>query len=114
MAKVPLAKMTVDALLELRDEIGRVLSRKGRELTDQLSRLGGETGNAKKGRRSSLKGRKAPIKYRDKSGNTWAGRGAQPIWLRDKLKAGAKLDDFAVHQSVASRKKAKKRRKSKR
>jgi DNA-binding protein H-NS len=100
MPKVNLVKMTVDALLELRDEIGNVLSRKGRELTDQLSRLGVELGNAKRGRRSSLKGRKAPIKYRDKSGNTWAGRGAQPIWLREKVKAGAKLDDFAVHRSA--------------
>jgi DNA-binding protein H-NS len=114
MAKVPLAKMTVDALLELRDEIGSVLSRKGRELTDQLSRLGREISNPKKRRGSSLKGRKASIKYRDKSGNTWAGRGAQPIWLRDKLKAGAKLDDFAVRPSGASRKKAKKRRTTKR
>jgi hypothetical protein len=26
-----------------------------------------------------LKGRKAAIKYRDRSGNTWAGRGAQPL-----------------------------------
>jgi DNA-binding protein H-NS len=79
MAKIPLAKMTVDALLELRDEIGNVLIRKGRELTDQLSRLGGQISNAKKRRGSSLKGRKAPIKYRDKSGNTWAGRGRSPF-----------------------------------
>jgi H-NS histone C-terminal domain len=65
-----------------------------------------------------LKGRKVAVKYRDRSGNTWAGRGAQPVWLREKLKAGAKLEDFAVHKSVASRKaspkKSKKRRKSKR
>ena len=50
------------------------------------------------------------VKYRDKSGNTWAGRGAQPVWLRDKLKAGAKLEDFAVNKRRASRKKTKKRR----
>ena len=66
----------------------------------------------------ALKGRKVAIKYRDRSGNTWAGRGAQPVWLREKLKAGAKLEDFAVHKSAASRKtsprKAKKRRKAKR
>jgi hypothetical protein len=47
--------------------------------------------------------------------NTWAGRGAQPVWLREKLMAGAKLEDFAVHKTAASRKssprKAKKRRK---
>ena len=69
-------------------------------------------------RSSALKGRKVAIKYRDRSGNSWAGRGAQPVWLREKLKAGAKLEDFAVHKSVASRKaftkKSKKRRKAKR
>jgi hypothetical protein len=115
MAKVNLASMSADALLKLRDDIGKVLSRKAVQLKDQLSKLGGEIGNVKHGRRSSLKGRKAPVKYRDKSGNTWAGRGATPVWLREKLKAGAKLEDFAVKQSVASRKaspkKSKKRRK---
>jgi DNA-binding protein H-NS len=33
-----------------------------------------------------MKGRKVPAKYRDKEGNTWAGRGAQPVWLREKIK----------------------------
>jgi len=61
-----------------------------------------------------MKGRKVAVKYRDKEGNTWAGRGAQPVWLREKLKAGAKLEDFAVHKNVASRKKSKKRRRAKR
>ena len=51
-----------------------------------------------------MKGRKVPIKFRDKEGNTWAGGGAQPVWLREKLKAGAKLEDFAVQKITASRK----------
>jgi hypothetical protein len=51
-----------------------------------------------------LKGRKVPVKYRDRAGNTWAGRGAQPVWLREKLKAGAKLEDFAVEKAAAARK----------
>jgi DNA-binding protein H-NS len=109
--------MSVDALLKLRDEVGKALSRKANQLKDQLSKLGGEVGSGRWGRRSSLKGRRVPIKYRDRSGNTWAGRGAQPVWLREKLKAGAKLEDFAV-KTVASRKaspkKSKKRRKAKR
>src|SRR5262245_47545959 len=33
--------------------------------------------------------------------HTWAGRGAQPVWLRERLKAGAKLEDFAVRKTVA-------------
>jgi DNA-binding protein H-NS len=115
MPKTNLASMSVDSLLKLRDDIGAVLNRKAKELESQLSRLHGISPR-KRGRGSALKGRKAAIKYQDRSGNTWAGRGAQPIWLREKLKAGAKLEDFAVHKSVASRKaftkKSKKRRKA--
>ena len=96
--------MTVEALLELRDEIGAVLSQKTNELKDQLLRLGADVGIGRRGRGSILKGQKVPIKYRDRSGNTWAGRGAQPVWLREKLKEGAKLEDFAVQRVAASRK----------
>src|SRR6266566_6293122 len=114
MPKTSLASMSVDALLKLRDDVGAALSRRAKELESQLSRLGGEIGSRGKTRKSSLKGRKVAVKYRDKSGNTWAGRGAQPIWLRDKLKVGAKLEDFAVDKGVGSRKKSKKRRRAKR
>ena len=106
MAKSNLASMSVDALLKLRDDVGTALSRRADELKNQLSRLGGEIGHAKRGRRATLKGRKVPVKYRDRSGNTWAGRGTQPVWLRKKLKAGAKLEDFAVQKTVASRNRA--------
>jgi DNA-binding protein H-NS len=114
MAKMNIASMSVDALLELREDIGKVLSQKAKELKDQLSRLGEETGSRNTSRGSLLKGRKVAAKYRDKSGNTWAGRGAQPVWLREKLKAGAKLEDFAVQRAApvrkASAKKSKRRR----
>jgi DNA-binding protein H-NS len=114
-----LSSMSVDALLKLRKDVGKMLSQKAVHLEEQLSMLGADVGTGRGDRRSAIKGRKVPIKYRDKSGNTWAGRGAQPVWLREKLKAGAKLEDFAVQKTVASRKtsprKTKKRRgKSKR
>ena len=96
MARANLGSMSVDALLKLRDDVEQALSRRAKELQDQLSRLGHAP--ALRGGRSSLKGRKVAVKYRDKSGNTWAGRGAQPVWLREKLKAGAKLEDYAVHK----------------
>jgi DNA-binding protein H-NS len=114
MVRTNLASMSIDELLKLRDDIGRTLSGKAAQLRDQLSRLGEEADYKRRGRGSSLRGRKVAIKYRDKSGNTWAGRGAQPIWLREKLKAGAKLEDFAVQETMGSRKasprKSKKRR----
>src|SRR5262245_4216293 len=112
-----LSSVSIDGLLKLRDEVEKALSRRAKELHDQLSRLG--RAPALRGGGSSLKGRKVPVKYRDKSGNTWAGRGAQPRWLREKLKAGAKLEDFAVHNKTAafrkaSPKKSRKRRRAKR
>jgi hypothetical protein len=117
MPRTNLSSMSVDALLKLRDDIGKVLSQKAVQLEDQLSKLGGEAGGGRRGRGSAMKGRKVPAKYRDKEGHTWAGRGAQPVWLREKLKAGAKLEDFAVQKTAASRKasprKAKKRRRKK-
>lgn len=37
------------------------------------------------------------VKYRDKDGNTWTGRGRQPRWLVAALKTrGVKLDDFLI------------------
>ena len=124
MPKTSLASMSVEALFKLRDGVAAALGQKAEALKKELRSLGedyAEVGRiAIYGRKrgSSLKGRKVAVKYRDRSGNTWAGRGAQPVWLREKLKAGAKLEDFAVHKSVASRKaspkKSKKRRKGKR
>ena len=115
MARANLSSMSFEALLRLREEIGKVLDQKAVQLQNQLSRLGAEVGN--RGKQSSMKGRKIPVKYRDKEGNTWAGRGAQPVWLREKLKAGAKLEDFTVQKAAASRKapsrKTKKRRRKK-
>jgi DNA-binding protein H-NS len=118
MARTNLNSMSVDALLKLRENVENVLSREAEELKDQLSKLGRAAGFRKRNRRSLLKGRKVAIKYRDRSGNTWAGRGAQPLWLREKLKAGAKLEDFAVNKTAASRRasplKRSKRRRTKR
>ena len=73
MARAPsLASMSVEALLKLRDDVGKVLSQKAVQLEEQLSKLGGQAGGGRRGRGSTMKGRKVPAKYRDKEGNTWA------------------------------------------
>jgi DNA-binding protein H-NS len=92
MPQPNLSSMSVDALLKLRADIEKTLSSRAAQLRDELSKL---SGRSKPGAHP-LRGRKAPVKYRDRQGNTWAGRGAQPKWLRAKLKAGAKLRDFEV------------------
>src|SRR3981081_331281 len=76
--------------VEPRDDIGELLTQKADSLRDQLSRLGGDVSKALKGRRGPVARRKAAIKLRDKWANTWAGRAAQPICLREKIRAGAK------------------------
>src|SRR4051812_22287608 len=105
MAK--LTSMSVDALLELRDQISSVLSRKAGELKIQLTRLGGpdKIGNGQRGRRA---GRKIAPKYRSPNGETWAGRGVQPRWLTAAIKTGKKRDDFLI--SKPAKKAAKKKR----
>src|SRR6201981_4240820 len=107
MAAINLKGMDVDALLALRADIDKRLSQKRSELEKQLSRLGAESGGAARnsrtgfGRRSALKGRKVPPKYRGPGGETWAGRGARPRWLAALLKEGRKLEEFAIHQPAS-------------
>jgi DNA-binding protein H-NS len=102
MPKTNFGSMSVEQLLQLRDDVGKELNRKSTELRSQLSRLGGEIA-PRRGRGSSLKGKKVPAKYRDKAGNAWAGRGAKPRWLVAAIKEGKKLEDFAVEKTPRKR-----------
>jgi DNA-binding protein H-NS len=120
MAKKTLTSLSVEALLKLRDDIGNVLSRKAESLKKELAMLGqdykevGRIAIYGRKKKRSLAGRKVPPKYRDpKSKATWAGRGAQPVWLRDALKAGRKLDYFLIEKpakQTAANKRGKKKR----
>ena len=102
MAKTNLGSMSVEQLLQLRDDVGKELNRKTVVLRSQLARLGGEIASSR-GRGGSLRGKKVPPKYRDKAGNTWAGRGARPRWLVAAIKEGKKLEDFAIKKTARKR-----------
>jgi DNA-binding protein H-NS len=109
-----LASMSVDALLKLRDDIGRLLVQKADDLKRQLARLGRGDDEAaprrgRRGRRKSLKGRKVPPKYRGPNGETWAGRGAKPGWMVEQLKAGKKPEDFLIAKRGGGRKTSKRK-----
>jgi DNA-binding protein H-NS len=106
MPKTTLASMSVEQLLQLRDDVSKELNRKSVELRKQLARLGSDIAPSGRGRGSALKGRRVPIKYRDRSGNTWAGRGARPRWLVAAIKEGKKLEDFAVEKTTKKIKKS--------
>jgi len=114
--------MSVNALLKMRDDISTILQDKAAGLRKQLSLLGEDVAHigrvARYGKRAGARlGQKVPPKYRDKEGNQWAGRGAQPVWLRDALKGGAKIEDFLIDKTglkaAAGAKKKRRRRKKK-
>ena len=94
--------MTVDQLLALRESVERQLDICGRQLQQQLARLGGAAAKGGKdhlGRGSKLAGRKVAPKYRSRKDPslTWAGRGATPLWMREEIKAGKlKKDAFLI------------------
>ena len=103
MKKSNLAQMSVEALLEAKDAIEKVLTEKTAQLRKQLASLTGYNDAPKRGRpagkKSTLKGKKVAPKYRGPNGETWAGRGAQPVWLRELIKKGRKLESFSVEKS---------------
>ena len=112
-----LSLLSVEALFKLRDDVAAALSHRAEALKKELAAIGSDYAEVGRiaiyGRKrgSALKGRRAPIKYRDKQGNTWAGRGAQPRWLTAAIKAGAKRDDFLVDKSTSKRRKKVRRKK---
>jgi DNA-binding protein H-NS len=53
-------------------------------------------------RTNATAGTKAPVKYRDGTGNQWTGRGMKPRWLSAAIAAGKSLESFAVAGSSRS------------
>lgn len=92
-AKARVAAAEEEARQELRDKIDGLLEGTGFTLSDLYPRLG----SGKPGSR-----RRAEVRYRDpdNADNTWTGRGRTPTWLSEKVKAGAKTQDFAVDKAA--------------
>jgi DNA-binding protein H-NS len=112
MPKVNLSRMTVEALMDLRERVDEALTERRAELQMQLERIAVIGGTRiVRGGGSALKGKKVPPKYRSPSGETWAGRGARPRWLVAAIKGGKKLDDFLIDKSA---RKGRRKRRSKR
>ena len=104
--------MTLEGLMDLQKRVDEALHKRRAELEKQLERIA-LVGGARvvRGGGSVLKGRKVPPRYRGPSGETWAGRGARPLWLVAAIKGGKKLDDFLIDKSA---RKGRKKRRSKR
>ena len=112
MPKVNLSRMSVEALMDLRKQVDETLNDRRADLEKQLERIAVVGGRrVVRGGGSPLRGKKVPPKYRSRSGDTWAGRGAKPKWLVAAIKGGKKLDDFLIDKSA---RKGRRKRRSKR
>ena len=106
-AQANIKSMSIDKLVQLRDQIDSTLSSKVTEerrtleaQLSQLSRFGGG-GSRSAGMRAGSRGKVAP-KYRnpDNPSETWAGRGLKPRWLTAAIVAGKKLEHFSIATSA--------------
>jgi DNA-binding protein H-NS len=100
--------MDFESLVKLRGQVEDELVSRRATIEKQLGALGS---TIESGRGSSLKGKKVTPKYRSLDGETWAGRGATPRWLKAAIKEGKKLEDFLIDKSGGN---GRKKRKSKR
>ena len=102
--KQNLAGMDFESLVNLRKQVESALSGHRATLEKQLEALGSAVASiggkiARGGRGSTLKGKKVAPKYRGPDGETWAGRGATPRWLKAAIKDGKKLESFLIEQT---------------
>lgn len=77
---------------ELRREVEQTAAQLGISVTELL-------GLEKPARKTSrAAGTKVAPKYRDPANPelTWTGRGQKPVWLRERLAQGARLEDFLI------------------
>jgi DNA-binding protein H-NS len=108
MTERHLAALSIEELVELRDQIGATISKRvdseKRILATKLARIekyeiAMSKPGATRGKPSdpSATSRKVPPKYRDpSSGATWSGRGLRPRWLSAAMEAGAQPEDFRI------------------
>ena len=109
MRGINLKILSVDELLDIAGYINMLLKQRGAELRQKLVALGSSSGAAKSARGSKIKGRKIAPKYRNpETGETWAGRGMRPRWLK-----GRKLEDFVIGKPAGRQKRTAKRRSKK-
>jgi DNA-binding protein H-NS len=102
--KQNLAGMDFESLVNLRKQVESALSGHRATLEKQLEALGSAVASiggkiARGGRGSTLKGKKVAPKYRSPDGETWAGRGATPRWLKAAIKDGKKLESFLIEKT---------------
>jgi DNA-binding protein H-NS len=87
------------AIAAARDKERNELKRKMAELAENHGFSVGELFGAGRPGRGAGKGKSIGVaKYAnpENKSDTWTGRGRKPNWLLERLKKGAKLDDFSI------------------
>ncbi|MBL7251109.1 H-NS family nucleoid-associated regulatory protein [Alloalcanivorax sp. C16-2] len=101
-AERKLEKKRMEAVKSAQAEINKIAKDLGVSVDDLLeekSKSRKKTTARKATRKKKAAVRKpAKIKYRNPrdASQTWTGRGKRPVWLRDALESGAKLEEFEV------------------
>lgn len=105
MAKIELAKLSRESLLELRKEIDEMLKVSEREARKQAlaaaQKAAAEHGFSLEEVMAARKpgsGPKSAPKYAnpDDATQTWTGRGRQPNWVKAALSSGKTLEDLSI------------------
>lgn len=106
MAKINLEKMSLKDLKQLSRDIDKAMT--SAEKTQRAEALAAAEAAAKKhgfslndltgSSKKTTKKAVAPAKYAhpENAAKTWSGRGRQPGWVKDALKAGKSLEDFLI------------------
>jgi DNA-binding protein H-NS len=84
------------AIAELQKLRADKVEQRRAEIVEELQRLGGEL--------ERLVGPEKPKKkyaplFKDEKGNSWTGRGALPVWLREIEAAGGSREDYRIKKS---------------
>ena len=103
-----LESRSVDELIALHQEIEEALNEKvleqRRSLESELAKLNRFHGGSSRSKSVIGNGVRMPVapKYRnpENPGETWAGRGLKPRWLKAAIETGKTADDFLILKAV--------------
>jgi DNA-binding protein H-NS len=99
-------KMSVDELWTLHERIASILTTKmeaeKRELENRLGELNRQYGSSSNEDRSRRPYPKVLPKFQNPAQpyQTWAGRGRQPRWVSELLRAGTSIDDLRIAETA--------------
>lgn len=105
MAKNDFSGMTLKQMIDMQDRLAAAVEEKRKEDREETKRAVEEFAEKRGfsvtdlfGATGRKKGGKVAVKYinPENRSETWTGRGRTPRWLAEKLKKGAKIDQFEI------------------